>query len=234
MAHTWFRFYNEVVDDPKVQRLTPPIFKTWVNFMCIASKHGGVLPEIEDVAYRLHVTKTRAESLQNELIKANLFEWQDGRCVPHNWTGRQFQSDVSTDRVKRFRNGKRNVSETPDETDQIQNRAETETEQKPLKPLAGPKYSAEFEEFWAKSTKRGSKAEAYKVWRILKPDAALQAEINAGMQAWMGSDQWQDENMQTHINRWLKRRGWEEIVPKRARAASATGIDNPDYYAGIQ
>lgn len=61
VPQTWFRMYNEVVDDPKVQRLPPAVFKNWVNFMCIASKHGGVLPEFKDIAYRLRVTTVRVE-----------------------------------------------------------------------------------------------------------------------------------------------------------------------------
>jgi hypothetical protein len=44
---------------------------------------------------------------------------------PHNWDKRQYKSDVSTERVKRFRNGKRNVSETPPETEaDTENRTE--------------------------------------------------------------------------------------------------------------
>lgn len=96
MALPWFRFYDEVVDDPKVQRLAAPLFKAWVNFMCIANKNPdrGVLPELEDIAFRLHVTKLRAEIMLNQLILAGLFEWKDGICRPHNWTARQFQSDI--------------------------------------------------------------------------------------------------------------------------------------------
>lgn len=137
MAHQWFRMYHEVVDDPKVQRLSPIIFRAWVNFLCIAKKHGGALPDIADIAYRLHITKLKAEYLQDELVKANLFEWKDGVCRPHNWEGRQFKTDDVNERVKRFRNGKKNVTkrksetlhETLDETDQ--NRTDTDSPQPP-------------------------------------------------------------------------------------------------------
>jgi len=224
------------VDDPKVQRLSPILFKAWVNFLCIAKKHDGKLPDSSEIAYRLRITKLKAEYLLGELVKANLFEWKDGIAYPHNWEGRQFKSDDITERVKRHRGGKGNVSrnvtrnvsvtvdetldETLDETDQ--NR--TDTEQKPPKPLSGPKYSPEFLEFWANSTKRGSKSEAFKEWSKLKPDEAMRAEIHAGMQAWKASEQWQDEKLQPHICRWLKRRGWEELVP-RAKARTATVHD---------
>lgn len=86
-----------------------------------------------------------------------------------------------------------------------------------IKPLAisspmVPGYSEAFEEFWKKSTKRGSKVEAYREWKKLGPKDCL--IIQDGMTAWMNSDQWRDETKQPHICRWLKRRGWEELVPR--------------------
>src|SRR5688572_29775487 len=78
-----------------------------------------------------------------------------------------------------------------------------------------PVYPADFEAFWSQSTKRGSKVEALRVWEQLRPTSELASTINAAMQAWKQSDQWQDETKQPHIVRWLRRRGWEEQVPKR-------------------
>jgi len=36
----WFRFYNDALDNPKVQLLPSDLFKTWVNLLCIASRFG--------------------------------------------------------------------------------------------------------------------------------------------------------------------------------------------------
>jgi hypothetical protein len=63
-----------------------------------------------------------------------LIDERRGVMSPHNWHKRQFKSDVSTSRVQQYRKRQRNVSppgnETPPDTDteQIQNRADTETE----------------------------------------------------------------------------------------------------------
>ncbi len=176
IPQTWFRFYNEVVDDPKVQRLSPNLFKAWINFMCIASKYGGALPSIKDVAYRLRITPIRAEVLLDELVKAALFEWVEGVAIPHNWHGRQFKSDGSTERVKRFRNGLRNVAETVTETAPTeQNR--TEQNIPPIVPKDGLKYSAEFEIFWTSYPRKTGKGAAWKVWKKLKPSQPLQDSI---------------------------------------------------------
>jgi len=105
MARTdsWFRFYNEAVEDPKVQRLPAELFKAWVNLLCLASKNGGVLPCVGDIAYRLRMTDAKAADAVQKLVEAGLLDDVDGSIAPHNWNARQFKSDVSTDRVKRFR-----------------------------------------------------------------------------------------------------------------------------------
>lgn len=120
MAHTWFRFYNESVDDPKVQRLSPPLFKFWINCLCLASKHGGTLPELDHVAFSLRMTERTAQESQESLIASGLLDVVGNSVSPHNWNGRQYNSDVSTERVKRFRQRSKTVSATVPDTDSEQ------------------------------------------------------------------------------------------------------------------
>lgn len=98
-----------------------------------------------------------------------------------------------------------------------------EGERKPVVPSALrqlPKYSAEFEGFWQASTKRGSKVEAWGQWQRIGITRDLIGLLLDGMSNWRRSEQWQDETKQPHIVRWLRRRGWEEIVPKSNRGES--------------
>ena len=120
MAHSWFRFYNESVDDPKVQRLPTHLFKFWINCLCLASKHGGKLPRVPDLAFSLRISEKLATECQESLIACGLLDVDDFSVSPHNWSGRQYVSDVSTERVKRFRKRLHAVSETPPDTEQIQ------------------------------------------------------------------------------------------------------------------
>jgi hypothetical protein len=122
----WWRAYNEAVDDPKLILLSDKAHRAWFNLMCVASANAGILPEIKFIAVKLRITPQQASSIIAELVQAGLIDKRDdGRFEPHNWNGRQYKSDVSTERVKRFRKRERNVppgvSETPPET-------ETETE----------------------------------------------------------------------------------------------------------
>jgi hypothetical protein len=129
---TWFRMYNAVLDNPKVQRLSDALFKAWVNLLCLASRCGGVLPSISDVAFALRVTDSKASAILADLERAGLFDLDEtGAVTPHDWSCLQFKSDVSTDRVKRFRAKPETVSVTVKATPPEESRPEhTKTEQK--------------------------------------------------------------------------------------------------------
>jgi hypothetical protein len=66
-----------------------------------------------------------------QLHGAGLLDKTETGFTPHNWKGRQYKSDVSTERVKRFRETKRNVSSTVSETppEQKQNTEQSRAEQ---------------------------------------------------------------------------------------------------------
>lgn len=122
----WFRVDDGLVDDPKVQQLSDRLFRAVVNLWCVTSQGDGNLPPLEQVAFKLRLTEAKAKKTVEELREAGLIDDDDGGTRPHNWNGRQFKSDVSTDRVKQFRKRFRNVSsavsETAPDTEQIQNR----------------------------------------------------------------------------------------------------------------
>jgi len=97
------------------------------------------------------------------LIDAGLIEVVDeDTLTPHNWKGRQYESDVSTSRVQRFRKQERNVSVTADETpseteaetEQKQSRAETEADAENARAPSHPFALAYAKKFQAKNAGR--------------------------------------------------------------------------------
>lgn len=131
----WFRFYDDAINDPKILKLPEAMRWHWVALLCVASKNDGAIPQLDDVAILLRVTTGRATEIITGLVKAGLLDKTETGFAPHNWNARQFKSDVSTERVKRFRNNKRNVSGNGDETFQkrlqitdTETEAETDTE----------------------------------------------------------------------------------------------------------
>lgn len=160
----WFRIYDDAVDDPKVQKLSGDLFKAWINLLCLASQNDGILPSVNDIAFKLRMSGARADKLLDDLVQRELLdETADGHLEPHNWNLRQHRSDISTPRVKRFRERKmkrdETVSETPPdtETDSEQNRAEEKrslTRSRAVGKPTRPAASKPFDEFWGKYPKR--------------------------------------------------------------------------------
>lgn len=93
MTNRWWRAYDEALDDPKIQRLTGDQFKAWFNLMCLASKHGGRLPGMFEIAFALRTNEQRAASALTELVTFRLFERDGDGYAPHNWKERQYQSN---------------------------------------------------------------------------------------------------------------------------------------------
>lgn len=99
----WFRVYDDLADDPKVQRLPAALFKSLINLWCLASQCGGVLPSVADIAFKLRISAEKAAAMLSGLKNAGLIDEIEGGLAPHNWGGRQFTSDSSAERVKRHR-----------------------------------------------------------------------------------------------------------------------------------
>jgi hypothetical protein len=112
----WFRVYDSILDNPKVQQLSAENFRSLINLWALASQNGGALPSESDIAFRLRMKPQAVKKLLSTLKAAKLLNKTECGLVPHNWSKRQFESDNSTERVRKHRNGKRNVSCNVSET----------------------------------------------------------------------------------------------------------------------
>jgi 5-methylcytosine-specific restriction endonuclease McrA len=92
----WFRLYSFVLHDPKTQRLSPALFKRWINLLCLASESEprGALPSVLDIAFALRVKPCGAERVLAQLRQARLVDrTPEGRDFFHNRTQRQLKSE---------------------------------------------------------------------------------------------------------------------------------------------
>jgi hypothetical protein len=134
MANPWFRLYSEFSDDPKVQMMSEALQRRLVMLFCSRCKDETLHETERAFHWRIsdeELTKTKAAFIEKGFID------EDWNLL--NWNRRQFLSDSSTDRVRRFRQTKKQdetLHETvipvtvtaPEqnrtETEQIQNRPE--------------------------------------------------------------------------------------------------------------
>ncbi len=223
----WWRAYDEALHDPKLIALPDKLHRAWFNLLCIASKHGGILPAMSVVAIELRVSLHRAAEWVTALVLAGLFdELETGKFAPHNWSGRQFQSDVSTDRVKRFRERERNVSETPPETEaDTEPETEKKTDSRTVAVATRPKVDQPFDEFWKAYPKRegaNPRKPALAVFLAKLKAGATAEEILAGTKACAIRDR--DKIGTPYIPqaaRWLRDERWRDYL-----TPSATGPPN--------
>ena len=101
--NAWFRFYHEWDSDPKVQSMTEAMQRRLAMLFCSRCKEETLQEQELAFHWRISVeelAETKALFIQKGFMDEN---WQ-----PINWNKRQFISDSSTDRVRRFREKKSN------------------------------------------------------------------------------------------------------------------------------
>lgn len=94
----WFRLYDGLIRDFKVQTLEPVAFKDWINLLCMASGNDprGNLPPLNQIAYHFQATTADAEARVACLVEAGLIDrMPDGSMRPHDWDNLQPKSDRS-------------------------------------------------------------------------------------------------------------------------------------------
>jgi hypothetical protein len=112
----WFKFHADLINDPTLQRLPGDKFKTWINLLCITSKHDGVLPPLSDLAFLLRpIGEDKIAAMIEEFCEKGLLDSVDGpgvstRYAPRDWASRQYVDVTAAERAKRYRDGKRDVT----------------------------------------------------------------------------------------------------------------------------
>jgi hypothetical protein len=111
----WFRFYDDTINDPTLQRLHGDKFKAWINLLCITSKHDGVLPSLTDLAFLLRpMGEDKIAALIEEFCEKGLIvevsTSQATSYAPKDWASRQYTDVTAAERAKRYRDGKRDAT----------------------------------------------------------------------------------------------------------------------------
>lgn len=131
MSNPWFRLYTEMVDDEKLRLLAFEDRWHYVAILCCKGK--GLIDSgdtqamlMRKLSVKLGLTQRETETVLMRLEEVGLVD--SSTAQPSGWNDRQFLSDVSTARVKAYREKVKregNVSETAQEED-----TDTDTKQK--------------------------------------------------------------------------------------------------------
>lgn len=128
MANQWFRMYAEFATDPKVQMMSETFQRRLMMLFCLRC-NGNETFHDEEVMFQLRISPEEWQATKAEFI-AKKFIGEDNKIL--NWDKRQYRSDSSTERVRKYRETKKqgdetpcNVSVTPPDTEQ---NTDTETD----------------------------------------------------------------------------------------------------------
>lgn len=117
----WFRIYTEALQDRKLRRLPPAQRWVWIavlSLSCQSPRRGRLLlaegepATIDDVADEAAVPKAQARQAMAAFERLGMVATDEDAWIVPKWDKRQWESDNSTERVQRHRNGQRNNDET--------------------------------------------------------------------------------------------------------------------------
>lgn len=103
-SNYWIKLYHEIIDDPKMMKMSEVLFSRCIKLFLLAGDHGqgGELPPLEDAAWRLRIPEEELESDLIELQRVGITSHQDGVWSIVKWDERQGPMS-STERVRRHR-----------------------------------------------------------------------------------------------------------------------------------
>lgn len=104
----WFRMYGDMPDDPKIGTLSDSEFRTWVELLCAACKaesdgNTKLTKETVNWALRRDVSCDVTVLSQRDLVTVN----GDGEYVIKAWSKRQYKTDSSAERTRKYRENKK-------------------------------------------------------------------------------------------------------------------------------
>lgn len=130
----WLRLYSDIVDNEKIRLLSYD--DRWHFIAILCCKQQGILDEKSDLTERKLAVKLGVQLRELDEIKRRLMEVEliDEGFNPVGWDSKQFKSDSSAERVRKYRENNKNktcnVTETLPERNSNAVDTDTDTEDK--------------------------------------------------------------------------------------------------------
>lgn len=121
----YVKLHTDALDNRKIQTLPDELVKPWLNLILVARLHGGYLPDLSTLAFRLRRDQATVAGWLSQLRKAELIdqEGSGGDLRPHDWdvwNPPALADRTNAERQKRWRekkalarNGVTPISPTP-------------------------------------------------------------------------------------------------------------------------
>ncbi len=127
----WLRLWTDSLDSKKIQRLTPTLFRAWINLLLATARNGSIdgdIPLIEDLCFDLRESTNTVTVWLESLVASGLIDCHENGFRVHDWKHWQPIDRTNTDRQSRFR--KKNSNGDSNEGSNTQNNAHRRQKQK--------------------------------------------------------------------------------------------------------
>ncbi|MCK4830438.1 hypothetical protein KA005_82735, partial [bacterium] len=103
----WIKLWHEILDDPKMGRMTDRLFRRTIQLFLIAGEleMDGYLPPVSDIAWRLRLSEEELETDLADLASMGIVNKNNGNWHITNFEKRQ-EAVSGAERVKRHRERK--------------------------------------------------------------------------------------------------------------------------------
>lgn len=108
-AFYWIKLYDEILDDPKMGRLSDGAYRLCINLFLLASRQelrDGRLPDFDDIGWLLRLSSDKLQELWQELERAGIVCMKEGLPFVSNFSTRQ-EAVSDAERMRRYRERKR-------------------------------------------------------------------------------------------------------------------------------
>jgi uncharacterized phage protein (TIGR02220 family) len=112
MSRSWIRLWVDILDDPKIHQMSARTYQIFTYILLIVGEKKYSFCNKKTMICRFRVVESVLDRAISQLEELGIISFKNNTLEILNWDKRQFKSDNSTLRVKRFRN----VSETFQET----------------------------------------------------------------------------------------------------------------------
>lgn len=194
----WFRLYSEILDDPKIQKLSDSEFRKFIYLMCFACEldQAGHIPyPNNEIAWRLRCDDVTMCDALVTLQKLKITSQNDSGIVINHWKKRQYKSDTSVERTRRYRERKKSVTSQKRHTKRHSDALE-QIQIQNITPISPKGDDGLFDLFWLNYPNKKGKTAALKAWKKIKKPTEVIEKIKKVLPEQIESESWTKNNGQ--------------------------------------
>lgn len=110
-SNYWIKLYIEILNDPKMARLSDHLFRRAIELFLLAGSHGqdGSLPTVQDMSWQLRATPQKLTADLQALQAVGILDQIDSAWIVTHFEARQSPAETK-ERSKRYRDTRKQTS----------------------------------------------------------------------------------------------------------------------------